>query len=37
MDGWRIDLRKCDGHSGIEGNEMADNLATGKILPTKEL
>ena len=37
MDGWRIDLRKCDGHSGIEGNEMADDLATGKILPTKEL
>ena len=29
MDGWRIDLRKCDGHAGVEGNELADSLARG--------
>ena len=25
--GYRIDLRKCAGHSGVEFNEMADDLA----------
>ena len=29
--GYRIDLRKCPGHNGILGNEIADKLATGKI------
>lgn len=29
--GYRIDLRKCSGHKGILGNEIADKLATGKI------
>ena len=28
--GYRIDLRKCPGHDGILGNEIADKLATGK-------
>lgn len=26
-----IDLRKCFGHAGIEGNELADRLARGKL------
>ncbi len=29
--GYRIELRKIKGHSGYEGNELADQLATGKI------
>ena len=29
--GYRINLKKIKGHSGIEGNELADKLATGKI------
>ena len=29
--GYRIDLRKIKGHNGHEWNEMADDLATGKI------
>ncbi len=28
--GYRIDLRKVAGHSGIKGNELADMIATGK-------
>ena len=31
--GYRIDLRKVAGHSGINGNELADKIATGKIDP----
>ena len=31
--GYRIDLRKVKGHSGNKWNEIADNLATGKISP----
>ena len=34
--GYRIDLRKIKGHAGHKWNEMADDLATGKIKPTKE-
>lgn len=29
--GYKIDLRKVEGHAGIEFNELADKLATGKI------
>ena len=29
--GYRINLQKISGHKGIEGNELADKLATGKI------
>lgn len=29
--GYRIWLRKIEGHAGVEGNELADKLATGKI------
>ena len=31
--GYRIDLRKVKGHAGNKWNEIADNLATGKISP----
>lgn len=31
--GYRIELRKIKGHNGYEGNELADQLATGKIIP----
>ena len=27
----KIDLRKIIGHAGIEGNELADDLATGRV------
>jgi ribonuclease HI len=30
--GYRIDLRKIKGHAGNRYNELADQLATGKIL-----
>lgn len=30
--GYRIDLRKCRGHAGNQWNEMADQLATGKLI-----
>ena len=33
--GYRIDLRKIKGHNGHKWNEMADDLATGRIEPTK--
>ena len=33
--GYRIDLRKIKGHVGHKWNEMADDLATGRIQPTK--
>ena len=33
--GYRIDLRKIKGHAGHQWNEMADDLATGRIQPTK--
>jgi ribonuclease HI len=29
--GYKIDLRKVDGHCGHKWNELADSLATGKI------
>ena len=31
--GYRIDLRKVKGHAGNKWNEIADQLATGKISP----
>lgn len=31
-DGYRIDLKKVSGHAGLPGNELADRLATGRIL-----
>ena len=31
--GYRIDLRKVKGHAGNKWNEIADQLATGKITP----
>lgn len=31
--GHRIELRKVSGHSGVKWNEVADQLATGKITP----
>ena len=34
--GYRIDLRKIKGHAGHKWNEMADQLATGKIKPKGE-
>ena len=33
MKGYRIDLRKVKGHAGDTFNELADDLATGKISP----
>ena len=33
MAGYRIDLKKIKGHAGHEWNELADQLATGKISP----
>ena len=33
QEGYRIDLRKIKGHSGNKWNEIADQLATGKITP----
>ena len=35
--GYRIDLRKVKGHSGEIWNELADQLATGKISPKEVL
>lgn len=32
-----IELRKCAGHSGVEGNMVADKLATGKVTPEEVL
>lgn len=34
--GYRIELRKVKGHVGHKWNEMADDLATGRIEPTKK-
>ncbi len=31
LQGYSIVLQKCNGHVGIEGNELADKLATGQI------
>lgn len=31
--GYRIDLRKVKGHNGNKGNELADDLAAGRITP----
>lgn len=31
--GYRIDLRKVAGHSGVKYNEIADGLATGRLKP----
>lgn len=36
-DGYRIDLRKIKGHVGNKWNELADQLATGKITPEEAL
>ena len=35
--GYRIDLRKIQGHSGHIWNELADQLATGKISPEEAM
>jgi len=35
--GYRIDLVKVKGHNGILGNEIADQLATGKITPQEAI
>ena len=35
--GFRIDLRKVAGHAGIKWNELADQLATGKIAEEEAL
>lgn len=37
QDGYRIDLRKIKGHAGEEGNELADQLATGYISPEEAM
>ena len=33
--GYKIDLRKVAGHSGIKWNEVADKLATGELTPAQ--
>lgn len=35
--GYRINLVKVKGHNGVLGNELADQLATGKITPQEVL
>lgn len=35
--GYRIELLKVKGHDGVLGNELADQLATGKITPEEVL
>jgi len=35
--GYRIDLRKIKGHAGYEWNELADQLATGRITPEEAM
>ena len=35
--GYRIDLRKIKGHAGHEWNELADQLATGRITPEEAM
>jgi ribonuclease HI len=35
--GYRIDLRKIKGHAGHEWNELADQLATGRISPEEAM
>ena len=35
--GYRIDLRKVKGHAGQKWNELADQLATGKITPEEAM
>lgn len=33
MKGYRIEIKRIRGHAGVLGNELADQLATGKITP----
>lgn len=37
MNGRRVNIKRIKGHSGILGNELADQLATGKITPQEVL